>query len=312
MICIQCQTPNPHGAKFCTECGSALKPRCPQCRTELPVSARFCHECGTRVAESGTPPPTTVSPATQPTEGARTPPARTRPASGDGAEIPRTSPPDPGLEIPGLAERRQTTVIFSDLASFTSLSQRLDPEDLNTVVHAYYAVCRAVCQRYGGHIANYLGDGVLIMFGYPKAHEDDAHRAVRTGLGILEGDGLAQHPPRTGDEPEPSGAGRHPYRPHGRGRRSRGRLAEDGPRRNPQRRLPRPVRRCPRHRRRQLGDPATRARLLRLPEHRLPLPPRCQPADGDLLRHRGKHGTRPPRGRRTLHAHPAHRAGSGG
>jgi class 3 adenylate cyclase/predicted ATPase len=86
-----------------------------------------------------------------------------------------------------LAERRQLTVIFADLASFTTLSQQLDPEDLNTVVHEYYAVCRAVCQRYEGHIANYLGDGVLMMFGYPKAHEDDAHRAVRTGLGIIEG-----------------------------------------------------------------------------------------------------------------------------
>ena len=85
------------------------------------------------------------------------------------------------------AERRQLTVIFSDLASFTQLSQQLDPEDLNTVVHAYYDVCRAVCQRYEGHIANYLGDGVLMMFGYPKAHEDDAHRAVRTGLAVIEG-----------------------------------------------------------------------------------------------------------------------------
>lgn len=85
------------------------------------------------------------------------------------------------------AERRQLTVIFSDLASFTQLSQQLDPEDLNTVVHAYYDVCRAVCQRYEGHIANYLGDGVLMLFGYPKAHEDDAHRAVRTGLAVIEG-----------------------------------------------------------------------------------------------------------------------------
>ena len=93
----------------------------------------------------------------------------------------------PPIGDASLAERRQLTVIFSDLASFTTLSQQLDPEDLNTVVHEYYAVCRSVCQRYEGHIANYLGDGVLMMFGYPKAHEDDAHRAVRTGLGIIEG-----------------------------------------------------------------------------------------------------------------------------
>lgn len=85
------------------------------------------------------------------------------------------------------AERRQLTVIFSDLVSFTTLSQQLDPEDLNTVVHEYYGVCRAVCQRYEGHVANFLGDGVLMFFGYPKAHEDDAHRSVRTGLAIIEG-----------------------------------------------------------------------------------------------------------------------------
>jgi class 3 adenylate cyclase/predicted ATPase/uncharacterized protein involved in tolerance to divalent cations len=88
---------------------------------------------------------------------------------------------------PGQAEQRQLSVIFSDLVSFTQLSQSLDPEDLNTVVHEYYAVCRAVCERYEGQVANYLGDGVLMHFGYPKAHEDDAHRAVRTGLAVVEG-----------------------------------------------------------------------------------------------------------------------------
>ena len=85
------------------------------------------------------------------------------------------------------AERRQLTVIFSDLVSFTQLSQKMDPEDLNTVVHDYYNVCKAVCKSYDGHVANYLGDGVLMFFGYPAAHEDDAIRAVRTGLGIIEG-----------------------------------------------------------------------------------------------------------------------------
>ena len=84
------------------------------------------------------------------------------------------------------AERRQLTVMFCDLVGSTALSSRLDPEDLREVVRAYQTTCEEVIQRYGGHIAQYLGDGLLVYFGYPQAHEDDAHRAVRAGLGILD------------------------------------------------------------------------------------------------------------------------------
>jgi len=84
------------------------------------------------------------------------------------------------------AERRQLTVMFCDLVDSTALSSRLDPEDLREVVRAYQTMCEEVIQRYGGHIAQYLGDGLLVYFGYPQAHEDDAHRAVRAGLGILD------------------------------------------------------------------------------------------------------------------------------
>ena len=84
------------------------------------------------------------------------------------------------------AERRQLTVLFCDLVDSTRLAQQLDPEDLRQVVLAYQATCVEVLQRFDGHIAQYLGDGLLVYFGYPQAHEDDAQRAVRTGLGILE------------------------------------------------------------------------------------------------------------------------------
>src|SRR5215831_18703969 len=84
------------------------------------------------------------------------------------------------------AERRQLTVMFCDLVESTALSTQLDPEDLREVVRAYQAACAAVIQRFEGHIAQYLGDGLLVYFGYPQAHEDDALRAVRTGLGILD------------------------------------------------------------------------------------------------------------------------------
>jgi class 3 adenylate cyclase len=83
------------------------------------------------------------------------------------------------------AERRQLTVMFCDLVGSTKLSSQLDPEEYRDVVRAYQRMCTEVIQRYDGHIAQLLGDGLLVYFGYPQAHEDDAHRAVRTGLGIL-------------------------------------------------------------------------------------------------------------------------------
>jgi class 3 adenylate cyclase/predicted ATPase len=84
------------------------------------------------------------------------------------------------------AERRQLTVLFCDLVDSTALSSQLDPEDLREVVRAYQTTCAEVIQRFDGHIAQYLGDGLLVYFGYPQAHEDDAQRAVRTGLGMVE------------------------------------------------------------------------------------------------------------------------------
>src|SRR2546427_11107081 len=94
-------------------------------------------------------------------------------------ESPPTAPHTPE------AERRQLTVMFCDLVESTKLSSQLDPEDWRDVVRAYQRGCTEVIQRYDGYIAQLLGDGLLVYFGYPQAHEDDAQRAVRTGLGIL-------------------------------------------------------------------------------------------------------------------------------
>src|SRR5262245_51753721 len=93
---------------------------------------------------------------------------------------PPTPPP------PSVAERRQLTVLFCDLVDSTALAGRLDPEDLRDVVRAYQQACATVIQRFEGHIAQYLGDGLPVYFGFPQAHEDDAQRAVQTGLGIVE------------------------------------------------------------------------------------------------------------------------------
>ena len=84
------------------------------------------------------------------------------------------------------AERRQLTVLFCDLVDSTPLSRQLDPEDLREVMRAYQDTCAKVIARFDGHIAQYLGDGLLVYFGYPLAHEDDAQRAVRAGLGMLD------------------------------------------------------------------------------------------------------------------------------
>jgi class 3 adenylate cyclase/predicted ATPase len=93
----------------------------------------------------------------------------------------------PAPHAPPDAERRQLTVMFCDLVDSTSLSGQLDPEDLRDVVRAYQEACAKVIARFEGHIAQYLGDGLLVYFGYPQAHEDDAQRAIRTGLSLVEG-----------------------------------------------------------------------------------------------------------------------------
>jgi class 3 adenylate cyclase len=94
------------------------------------------------------------------------------------------------------AERRQVTVMFSDLVGSTALSARMDPEDLREVISAYQKCVAETVQRFGGFVAKYMGDGVLIYFGYPQAHEDDAERAVRAGLELIaEVTALKTHAP---------------------------------------------------------------------------------------------------------------------
>jgi class 3 adenylate cyclase/predicted ATPase len=106
------------------------------------------------------------------------------PTQADHASRDAVSPPT--APRPTDAERRQLTVLFCDLVDSTRLASQLDPEELRQVVQAYQATCAKVITRFEGHIAQYLGDGLLVYFGYPLAHEDDAQRAVRAGLGIIE------------------------------------------------------------------------------------------------------------------------------
>ena len=118
-----------------------------------------------------TPAPPAPQHAPPPVSQADYPPQGTSPAT-------TPHPPD--------AERRQLTVLFCDLVDSTALASQLDPEELREVVRAYQDTCAKVIARFEGHIAQYLGDGLLVYFGYPLAHEDDAQRAVRAGLGMVE------------------------------------------------------------------------------------------------------------------------------
>jgi class 3 adenylate cyclase len=90
---------------------------------------------------------------------------------------------EPGTDA---AERRQITVMFSDLVGSTALSTRMDPEDLREVISSYQKCVADTVQHFGGFVARYMGDGVLVYFGYPQAHEDDAERAIRAGLELVK------------------------------------------------------------------------------------------------------------------------------
>src|SRR5713101_10209777 len=166
MRCTHCGTDNPETAKFCIECAAPFPRQCPKCGTENPPQAKFCAECATSLTEQA------AASAPVPRD---TPAVQSLPPT---ARIVERAVPE--------AERRQLTVMFCDLVGSTALSEQLDPEELRAVVRAYQETCTTVIQRYEGYIAQHLGDGLLAYFGYPVAHEDDAQRAVRTGLEIVE------------------------------------------------------------------------------------------------------------------------------
>jgi class 3 adenylate cyclase len=104
------------------------------------------------------------------------------------AATPSAAPAEP--KAPDTAERRQVTVMFSDLVGSTALSARMDPEDLREVISAYQKCVAETVQRFDGFVAKYMGDGVLVYLGYPQAHEDDAERAVRAGLALVAAVGV--------------------------------------------------------------------------------------------------------------------------
>ncbi len=157
MICPSCSAANSERAKFCEQCGHVLARACPSCGAVPSEGARFCSECGTPVAGS---------PATTPV-----------PAPG-APSLPATPEPT--------AERRLVTVLFADLVDFTSLSQSRDPEEVRDLLSRYFDTCSSFVERYGGVIEKFIGDAVMAVWGAPTTLEDDAERAVRAALDLVE------------------------------------------------------------------------------------------------------------------------------
>ncbi len=152
MICSSCGTENRPGRKFCIQCGSVLASACASCGSPLEPEARFCGDCGTPVA----------------------PPAGGRVAP---VSAPTAAP---------VAERRVVSILFADLVGFTALAEGRDAEDTRELLSRYFELSRDVINRYGGTVEKFIGDAVMAVWGAPAAHEDDAERAVRAALELVD------------------------------------------------------------------------------------------------------------------------------
>src|SRR6185369_5157554 len=150
MRCPACNHDNGADRHFCTECGAALSAGCPSCGAPTEAGEKFCGGCGAALQLSS----------------------------------PDTQHPTPDTHPQG--ERRQLTVLFCDLVGSTEIASHLDPEEWHAISKDYQQAAAVAVTRFGGHVDKYLGDGLVCFFGVPQAHEDDAERAVRAGLAIVD------------------------------------------------------------------------------------------------------------------------------
>ncbi len=157
--CTGCDKEIPDNSRFCPQCGKPQALNCAGCGHANTAGSRFCAQCGAKLGEA-------APVATAADFAAAVAPAVARPATA--------------------AERRQITVMFCDLVGSTALSTQLDPEDLRDVIAAYHKCAAGLVCSFGGYVAKYMGDGVLVYFGYPEAHEVDVENAVRAGLALVD------------------------------------------------------------------------------------------------------------------------------
>jgi len=172
MNCSNCGTANDAGRKFCIECATPLAAICPSCGSSNPPAAKFCGECATPL---GTRP---VAP-------------RAAPAGMPAPAAPRAPTPYPAAgPVPGTApqgaERRLVSVLFADLVGFTPFAEERDAEDVRDTLTRYFDIATDVITRYGGTVEKFIGDAVMAVWGAPTAHEDDAERAVRAALDLVD------------------------------------------------------------------------------------------------------------------------------
>jgi class 3 adenylate cyclase/tetratricopeptide (TPR) repeat protein len=164
VTCPSCGTSNAVGAKFCSECGTRFATSCLACRAVNLPGAKFCSECGTPViAGAGT-------------------------AAGGAVASPAAFAVHGGSPVaePAVTERRLVSILFADLVGFTARSDGEDPEQVREFLDGYFHVAREIVERYGGTVEKFIGDAVMAVWGAPVAQEDDAERAVRTGLDLVD------------------------------------------------------------------------------------------------------------------------------
>ena len=167
MKCPKCQFENRESARFCNKCGIALESKCPSCGHSYGPESVYCDECGHTLVGLKAPPPIDYS----------QPLSYTPKHLADKILEARTS-----ME----GERKQVTVLFADVKGFTSISEKLDPEDVQTLIGECLVFFTEEIHRYEGAIAQFLGDGVMALFGAPIAHEDAPQRALYAALAIRE------------------------------------------------------------------------------------------------------------------------------
>ena len=172
MICGICATENLAGARFCMECATPFSAGCPSCGFVNPSGAKFCSECATPLGASAVA-------AAGATSARRAP--LPRDASPSGVTLAaRPSPTDSG------AERRLVSILFADLVGFTPFAEERDAEDVRETLTRYFDLASDIITRYGGTVEKFIGDAVMAVWGAPTAQEDDAERAVRAALELVD------------------------------------------------------------------------------------------------------------------------------
>jgi class 3 adenylate cyclase/tetratricopeptide (TPR) repeat protein len=191
MQCPQCRHENAAGQKFCGECGTRLVSVCSACQAANPPTNKFCGECGARLT-ADTVPPAPAALADNP-HAPRAAPVTAGPPPAERFASPESYTPkhlaDKILTSRGAVEgeRKTVTVLFADVSGFTEMSERMDPEEVHGIMDRAFEVILDAVHFYEGTVNQFLGDGVMALFGAPIAHEDHAHRALKAALTINEG-----------------------------------------------------------------------------------------------------------------------------